>query len=123
MRYANLAIRGRKAAFDRYVEDPYDGAAPSAIVNALARLKRGELLSPSSTQHLLAIMSNTKTGANRELYLLTHDFISKFHRKLDAVYSARRDRLLAAKEAALAEADAARAAARRISTFLTGGAA
>ena len=32
----------RKAAFDRYVEDPYDGASASAIVNALARLKRGE---------------------------------------------------------------------------------
>jgi beta-lactamase class A len=55
----------RKAAFDRYIEDPYDGAAPSAIVGALARLKRGELLSPSSTARLLSIMGNTKTGANR----------------------------------------------------------
>lgn len=55
----------RKAAFDRYVEDPYDGAAPSAIVTALSRLKRGELLSPPSTQRLLAIMGNTRTGANR----------------------------------------------------------
>jgi beta-lactamase class A len=55
----------RKAAFDRYVEDPYDGAAPSAIVSALARLKRGELLSPESTRRLLWIMGNTKTGANR----------------------------------------------------------
>jgi beta-lactamase class A len=55
----------RRAAFNRYVEDPYDGAAPSAIVNALARLKRGELLSPQSTQRLLNIMGNTKTGANR----------------------------------------------------------
>ena len=55
----------RKAAFDRYVEDPYDGAAPSAIVDALARLKRGELLSPASTARLLSIMGNTKTGANR----------------------------------------------------------
>jgi beta-lactamase class A len=55
----------RKAAFDRYVEDPYDGAAPGAIVNALARLKRGELLSPDSTRRLLNVMGNTKTGANR----------------------------------------------------------
>ena len=39
-----LPLRVRKAAFNRYVEDPYDGAAPSAIVDALARLKRGELL-------------------------------------------------------------------------------
>jgi beta-lactamase class A len=55
----------RKAAFDRYVEDPYDGAAPSAIASALARLKRGELLSPASTQRLLYIMANTHTGPNR----------------------------------------------------------
>ena len=55
----------RKAAFDRYVEDPYDGAAPSAIARALASLKRGELLSPDSTRRLLWIMGNTKTGANR----------------------------------------------------------
>ena len=56
---------GAPAAFDRYVEDPYDGAAPSAIVDALARLKRGELLSPPSTARLLSVMGNTKTGANR----------------------------------------------------------
>ena len=55
----------RKAAFDRYVEDPYDGASPNAIVDALASLKRGELLSPHSTRRLLRIMGNTKTGANR----------------------------------------------------------
>ena len=60
-----LPLRLRQAAFNRYVDDPYDGAAPSAIVHALARLKRGELLSPASTQRLLYIMSNTKTGANR----------------------------------------------------------
>ena len=60
-----LPLSVRKAAFKRYVEDPYDGAAPSAMVNALARLKRGELLSPASTMRLLNIMSNTKTGANR----------------------------------------------------------
>ena len=55
----------RQAAFNRYIEDPYDGASPNAIVNALARLKRGELLSPASTARLLSIMGNTKTGANR----------------------------------------------------------
>jgi beta-lactamase class A len=55
----------RQAAFNRYIEDPYDGAAPSAIAAALARLKRGELLSPESTRRLLDIMGHTKTGANR----------------------------------------------------------
>jgi beta-lactamase class A len=60
-----LPLAVRKAAFERYIEDPYDGAAPNAIVSALAKLKRGELLSPSSTARLLSIMGNTKTGANR----------------------------------------------------------
>ncbi|HJU77068.1 MAG TPA: serine hydrolase [Sphingomicrobium sp.] len=60
-----LPYSARKAAFDRYVDDPYDGASASAIANALARLKRGELLSPASTQKLLGVMGNTRTGANR----------------------------------------------------------
>ena len=60
-----LPLSVRKAAFERYVSDPFDGAAPSAIVEALARLKRGELLSPSSTAHLLDVMSHTHTGPNR----------------------------------------------------------
>ena len=60
-----LPISVRRAAFNRYIADPYDGASASAIVNALARLKKGELLSPSSTARLLRIMGNTKTGPNR----------------------------------------------------------
>jgi beta-lactamase class A len=60
-----LPMGVRKAAFDRYLADPYDGASAGAIVDALARLKRGELLSPTSTMRLLSIMGNTKTGANR----------------------------------------------------------
>lgn len=60
-----LPMSIRRAAFNRYIADPYDGAAPHAIVNALARLKRGELLSPASTGRLLDIMSNTHTGPNR----------------------------------------------------------
>jgi beta-lactamase class A len=60
-----LPLAVRKAAFERYVNDPFDGAAPNAILNALVRLKRGELLSPGSTHQLLDIMSHTKTGANR----------------------------------------------------------
>jgi beta-lactamase class A len=60
-----LPMSVRRAAFNRYIEDPYDGASPSAIVDALARLKKGELLSPSSTARLLNIMGNTRTGPNR----------------------------------------------------------
>ncbi|HEY8592254.1 MAG TPA: serine hydrolase [Sphingomicrobium sp.] len=60
-----LPLSVRRSAFNRYIADPYDGASPHAITNALARLKRGELLSPESTRRLLTIMSNTKTGPNR----------------------------------------------------------
>jgi beta-lactamase class A len=51
----------RRAAFERYIANPMDGATPKGIVDALSRLKRGELLSPASTQKLLSIMGNTKT--------------------------------------------------------------
>ena len=55
----------RKASFERYLSDPYDGAAPHAVAAALARLKKGELLSPSSTARLLSTMGQTKTGGMR----------------------------------------------------------
>lgn len=55
----------RKSSFERYISDPYDGAAPHSVALSLARLKRGELLSPASTQRLLNIMGSTKTGAMR----------------------------------------------------------
>jgi beta-lactamase class A len=55
----------RRTAFENYIRDPMDGATPVGTVEALARLKKGELLSPQSTQRLLSIMSNTKTGPRR----------------------------------------------------------
>jgi beta-lactamase class A len=55
----------RKAALDRYLADPVDGASPEAIVRALAKLAKGELLSASSTRLLLDIMSRTSSGPNR----------------------------------------------------------
>jgi beta-lactamase class A len=60
-----LPMSVRRAAFNRYLDDPYDGASANAIVNALAALKRGELLSPASTARILRIMSQTSTGKNR----------------------------------------------------------
>ena len=60
-----LPMSVRRSSFERYIADPYDGAAPHAVALALARLKRGELLSPASTQRLLNIMGSTKTGALR----------------------------------------------------------
>jgi len=60
-----LPVAVRRASFERYIADPYDGAAPHSVALALARLKKGELLSPTSTQRLLATMGSTKTGALR----------------------------------------------------------
>jgi beta-lactamase class A len=60
-----LPVSVRRASFERYIADPYDGAAPHAVASALARLKKGELLSQASTQRLLATMGSTKTGALR----------------------------------------------------------
>jgi beta-lactamase class A len=60
-----LPLAKRRAAFEKYIASPMDGATPLGIVDALGRLKRGELLSPTSTARLLSIMSNTKTGPQR----------------------------------------------------------
>ncbi|OYX33238.1 MAG: hypothetical protein B7Y99_07675 [Caulobacterales bacterium 32-69-10] len=55
----------RHAALDAYLADPDDGATPVALVEALARLKRGELLSPASTARLQQVMAQTSTGPMR----------------------------------------------------------
>lgn len=55
----------RMDAFDRYIADPPDGAAPVAIVTALARLKLGQLLSPASTAYLIGTMESSRTGRQR----------------------------------------------------------
>lgn len=60
-----LPMSIRRASFERYIDDPYDGASARAIATALARLKRGELLSPASTNRLLATMGQTRTGKAR----------------------------------------------------------
>ena len=62
---AALPMNVRKAAFDRYIADPYDGASPSATANAIARLHKGELLSRPSTAKLLSTMGQTRTGKMR----------------------------------------------------------
>jgi len=62
---AEVPVATRKAALDRYLADPVDGASPEAIVRALAKLARGELLSASSTRLILGIMSRTSSGPNR----------------------------------------------------------
>jgi beta-lactamase class A len=60
-----LPMSARNKALDNYLANPPDGAAPNSIVLALAKLKRGEMLSPSSTQLLLSTMAEAKTGPQR----------------------------------------------------------
>ena len=60
-----VPIERRREAFEDYIDDPIDGATPEGLVNGLARLRRGELLSPASTERLLSIMSQTRTGPQR----------------------------------------------------------
>jgi beta-lactamase class A len=60
-----VPIAVRRDALNRYLADPEDGASPEAIVTALARLARGDLLSPASTRVMLDTMARTRTGAQR----------------------------------------------------------
>lgn len=60
-----LPAEWRRERLEAYLADPMDGAAPLAIVRALARLERGELLSARSTRHLLSVMADSRTGPKR----------------------------------------------------------
>lgn len=62
---AKLPPNVRQTAFNSYVANPIDGAAAGSIANALTKLKRGELLSPASTQWLIATMESSRTGHAR----------------------------------------------------------
>ena len=60
-----LPTAARRTAFNAYLADPVDGATPLGIADALARLKQGQLLSPASTNRMLSIMAQTRTGPQR----------------------------------------------------------
>ncbi len=62
---AKLPMSVREKALDNYLASPPDGAAPSSIVEALAKLKQNDMLSPASSQLLMSIMSEAKTGPQR----------------------------------------------------------
>jgi beta-lactamase class A len=57
------AVRDQAEA--AYLADPGDGATPAGITQALARLQRGELLSAGSTQTMLDLLHETRTGPMR----------------------------------------------------------
>ena len=62
---ARLPRELREAALARYVDDPLDGATPAGLAKGLARLAKGELLSPESTRLLLDIMGKSRSGPMR----------------------------------------------------------
>jgi beta-lactamase class A len=62
---AKLPDAVRDRALASYLADPPDGAAPAAISEALAQLKRGRLLSPASTETMLTLMGEARTGPFR----------------------------------------------------------
>jgi beta-lactamase class A len=55
----------RDQALANYLANPPDGATPDGIVTALAALKRGELLSRASTDFMLGLMGEARTGQLR----------------------------------------------------------
>ena len=50
---------------ESYLANPPDAATPAGLSEALARLKRGELLSQASTDLMIDLMSGTVTGPGR----------------------------------------------------------
>lgn len=55
----------RDQALATYLANPPDGATPDGIVTALSALQRGELLSRGSTDFMLELMSEARTGQMR----------------------------------------------------------
>ncbi len=62
---ASVSQERRAAAFQVYLKDPRDTATPLAMVTFLHKLAAGRLLSPASTRHFLAVMSQTITFPDR----------------------------------------------------------
>lgn len=62
---SRLPAQVRLAAYRRYVASPPDGATACGIVDGLAALREGRILSKASTQTLLSIMGASVTGHAR----------------------------------------------------------
>lgn len=62
---ANLPREQRRAALNRYLADPIDGATPRALVNALDRLAKRDIMSSKSSELLLGLMTRVTSGPRR----------------------------------------------------------
>jgi beta-lactamase class A len=72
---ALLSDDTRQKAMDAYLANPPDGAAPAAIARMLLRLKKGDLLSNSSTQRILGLMAASETGKMRLKAGVPYDWV------------------------------------------------
>ncbi len=55
----------RRTAFEAYLANPSDGATAHGIAQALARLSRGALLGEQSTDYILGVLQETRSGPRR----------------------------------------------------------
>ncbi len=62
---ANQPYEARKRALDKYLADPVDGATPRALVEALDRLAKRDILSSRSSDLLLGLMTRVTSGPRR----------------------------------------------------------
>jgi len=62
---ARVPASTRREKFEAYIDDPLDGASPKGLTDGLAKLQRGQILSPQSTRRMLSIMNQTRTGPMR----------------------------------------------------------
>ena len=60
-----LSVEARAVAVAGFDSDPRDTATPIAIARFLARIDKGEMLSPTSRSFLLEVMARCRTGADR----------------------------------------------------------
>ena len=60
-----LTVEARAVAVASFDKDPRDTASPLAIARFLARLDKGEMLTPASRTFLLDVMARCRTGADR----------------------------------------------------------
>ena len=60
-----LSVEARTVAVAGFDSDPRDTATPIAIARFLARIDKGEMLSPTSRSFLLEVMARCRTGADR----------------------------------------------------------
>jgi beta-lactamase class A len=60
-----VPLDARTRLLGEYISNPADGATPEGLVRALARLQRGDLLTPASTGVFMALLTATDTGPLR----------------------------------------------------------